>query len=77
MMLTMGAQAGLLGKIPGLRTISKIKQFAGMDLGAIMNAAGMQQSEMRHSAPRANVDKRREKAKRKLAKEARKRNKKK
>ena len=77
MMLTMGAQAGLLGKIPGLRTISKIKQFAGMDLGAIMNAAGMQQAEMRHSAPRANVDKRREKAKRKLAKEARKRNKKK
>jgi signal recognition particle subunit SRP54 len=77
MMLTMGAQAGLLGKIPGLRTISKIKQFAGMDLGAIMNAAGMQQTEMRHSAPRANVDKRREKAKRKLAKEARKRNKKK
>ena len=45
--------------------------------GAIMNAAGMQQAEMRHSAPRANVDKRREKAKRKLAKEARKRNKKK
>ena len=44
---------------------------------AIMNAAGMQQAEMRHSAPRANVDKRREKAKRKLAKEARKRNKKK
>ena len=77
MMLTMGAQAGLLGKIPGLRTISKIKQFAGMDLGAIMNAAGMQQAEMRHSAPRANVDKRREKAKRKLAKESRKRNKKK
>jgi signal recognition particle subunit SRP54 len=77
MMLTMGAQAGLLGKIPGLRTISKIKQFAGMDLGAIMNAAGMQQTEMRHSAPRANVDKRREKAKRKVAKEARKRNKKK
>ncbi len=77
MMLTMGAQAGLLGKIPGLRTISKIKQFAGMDLGAIMNAAGMQQTEMRHSAPRANVDKRREKANRKVAKEARKRNKKK
>lgn len=77
MMLTMGAQAGLLGKIPGLRTISKIKQFAGMDLGAIMNAAGMQQVEMHKSAPRPNVDKRREKAKRKIAKEARKKNKRK
>jgi signal recognition particle subunit SRP54 len=77
MMLTMGAQAGLLGKIPGLRTLSKIKQFAGMDLGAIMNAAGMQKGEMRPSAPRANVDKKREKLKRKLAKESRRKNKKK
>jgi signal recognition particle subunit SRP54 len=77
MMLTMGAQAGLLGKIPGLRTISKIKQFAGMDLGAIMNAAGMPKMDMRHAAPRPNVDKRREKMKRKASKEARKRNKKK
>jgi signal recognition particle subunit SRP54 len=77
MMLTMGAQAGLLGKIPGLRTISKIKQFAGMDLSAIMNAAGMQPVEMRHSAPRPNIDKMRDKRKRKLQKEARKKNKKK
>jgi signal recognition particle subunit SRP54 len=77
MMLTMGAQAGLLGKIPGLRTISKIKQFAGMDLGAIMNAAGMAPAEMRHSAPRPNIDKMRDKRKRKMAKESRKRNKKK
>jgi signal recognition particle subunit SRP54 len=77
MMLTMGAQAGLLGKIPGLRTLSKIKQFAGMDLGAIMNAAGMPKMDMRHAAPRPNVDKRREKMKRKASKEARKRNKKK
>jgi signal recognition particle subunit SRP54 len=77
MMLTMGAQAGLLGKIPGLRTISKIKQFAGMDLGAIMNAAGMQSVEPRHSAPRPNTDKMRDKRKRKLQKEARRKNKKK
>ena len=77
MMLTMGAQAGLLGKIPGLRTISKIKQFAGMDLGAIMNAAGMPQAEARHSAPRANIDKVRDKRKRKMQKDARKKNKKK
>ena len=77
MMLTMGAQAGLLGKIPGLRTLSKIKQFAGMDLGAIMNAAGMPSQDVRHSAPRANIDKSREKRKRKLQKDARKKNKKK
>ena len=48
-----------------------------MDLGAIMNAAGMQKGEMRPSAPRANVDKKREKLKRKLAKESRRKNKKK
>jgi signal recognition particle subunit SRP54 len=77
MMLSMGAQAGLLGKIPGLRSLGKLKQMAGMDLGAIMNAAGMPQMEGRRSAPRPNVDKKREKIKRKLAKEARKRNKKK
>lgn len=77
MMLTMGAQAGLLGKIPGLRTISKIKQFAGMDLGAIMNAAGMAPQEVRHSAPRPNIDKMRDKRKRKMQKDARKKNKKK
>ena len=77
MMLSMGAQAGLLGKIPGLRSLGKLKQMAGMDLGAIMNAAGMPQLEGRRSAPRPNVDKKREKIKRKLAKEARKRNKKK
>jgi len=77
MMLSMGAQAGLLGKIPGLRSLGKLKQMAGMDLGAMMNAAGMPQLEGRRSAPRPNVDKKREKIKRKLAKEARKRNKKK
>ena len=77
MMLSMGAQAGLLGKIPGLRSLGKLKQMAGMDLGAMMNAAGMPQMEGRRSAPRPNVDKKRDKIKRKAAKEARKRNNKK
>ena len=77
MMLSMGAQAGLLGKIPGLRSLGKLQQMAGMDLGAMMNAAGMPQMEGRRSAPRPNVDKKRDKIKRKAAKEARKRNNKK
>ncbi|MCS6912900.1 MAG: signal recognition particle receptor subunit alpha [Myxococcales bacterium] len=77
MMLTMGAQTGLLGKIPGLRQLAKIKQLAGMDLGAIMNAAGMQPVEPRHSAPRVNLDRAKEKRKRKAERAARKSNKKK
>lgn len=77
MMLSMGAQTGLLGKIPGLRTLSKIKQFAGMDMGALMGAAGMPPSESRPAPPRPQVDKLRDKRKRKMQKEARKKNKKK
>jgi signal recognition particle subunit SRP54 len=77
MMLTMGAQTGILGKIPGFRSLAKMKQIAGMDIQSIMNAAGMQPVEMRHSAPRPNIDKAKEKRKRKLAKSARKNNKKK
>jgi signal recognition particle subunit SRP54 len=77
MMLSMGQHAGLLGKIPGLRSLGKLKQMAGMDLGAMMGAAGLPQVEGRRAAPRPSVDKKREKIKRKAAKEARKKNKKK
>ena len=87
MMLSMGQQAGLMGKIPGLRNLAKMKAMAGMDINALMGAAGMAPGggmapglaagAGAHSAPRPNVDKAREKAKRKAAKEARKVNKKK
>jgi signal recognition particle subunit SRP54 len=77
MMLSMGQQTGLLGKIPGLKNLAKVKQMANLDLGSIMSATGMPQVEQRHSAPRQNVDKAREKRKRKAAKDARKSNRKK
>lgn len=77
MMLSMGAHAGLLGKIPGLRSLSRLKQMAGMDLSSMMGGAGMPQLENRRPPPRPQIDKKREKVKRKAAKEARKRNKKK
>jgi len=83
MMLSVGAQAGLLGKIPGLKHLAKIRQMAGMDLSGLMGGGGMPgmpgmpQIEGRRPSPRPHVDKKREKVKRKAAKEARKRNKKK
>jgi signal recognition particle subunit SRP54 len=75
MMTHMGAQTGLLGKIPGFRQISQLKKMAGVDLGQIMNAAGMQPLERKFSVPRTNVDKNKEKRKRKEARKQRKKNK--
>jgi signal recognition particle subunit SRP54 len=76
MMTQMGAQSGLLGKIPGFRQISQMRKMAGIDLSQIMNAAGMQQAERKFSVPRANQDKNKEKRKRKEARKQRKKNKK-
>jgi signal recognition particle subunit SRP54 len=79
MMTQMGAQTGLLGKIPGFKQIAQMRQMtkaAGIDLGQIMNAAGMQQMERKFSVPRPNGDKNKEKRKRKEARKQRKKNKK-
>jgi signal recognition particle subunit SRP54 len=76
MMVQMGAQTGLLGKIPGFRQIAQMRKMAGVDLGQIMNAAGMQQAERKFSVPRSNTDKNKEKRKRKEARKQRKKNKK-
>jgi signal recognition particle subunit SRP54 len=76
MMSQMGAQTGLLGKIPGFRQISQLKKMAGVDLSQIMNAAGMPQLERKFSVPKSNVDKNKEKRKRKEARKQRKKNKK-
>ncbi len=82
MMQSMGQQVGLMGKIPGLKNLAKMKQMAGMDSGSLMGAAGMPQGgiqpqQVKHSAPKPNIDKAREKRKRKASKDARKGNKKK
>jgi len=76
MMTQMGAQSGLLGKIPGFRQIAQMKKMAGIDLSQIMNVAGMPQGERKFSVPRVSGDKNKEKRKRKEARKQRKKNKK-
>jgi signal recognition particle subunit SRP54 len=79
MMLQMGAQTGLLGKIPGFRQLSQMRKMAGVDVSQIMNAAGMEKAERKFTPPRPAIssDKNKEKRKRKEAKKARKKSKKK
>ncbi len=80
MMTSMGQQSGLLGKIPGFRQIAQMRQMtkmAGIDLGQIMNAAGMPQAERKFTVPKANLDKNKEKRKRKEARKQRKKQKRK
>jgi signal recognition particle subunit SRP54 len=75
MMLQMGAQSGLLGKIPGLKQLSQIKQFAGVDMSQLMDVAGMKPPEPpRHKfkPPRTSADKAKAKRKRKQARKSRK-----
>jgi signal recognition particle subunit SRP54 len=77
MMVQMGAQSGLLGKIPGFRQIAQMRKMAGIDLSQIMNAAGMEQAERKFTVPRTNADKNKEKRKRKEARKQRKKQKRK
>jgi signal recognition particle subunit SRP54 len=74
MMMQMGAQTGLLGKIPGFRQISQMKKLAGIDVGQIMQAAGMERAAHRFTPPRpvVNTDRNKEKRKRKEARKQRK-----
>ena len=41
MMMSIGQQTGLLGKIPGLRQLSQMKQLAGMDVEKFMGTMGL------------------------------------
>jgi signal recognition particle subunit SRP54 len=43
-MMAMGAQSGLLGKIPGFKNIAKMKQLAGMDMQQLMKGMSQFQS---------------------------------
>jgi signal recognition particle subunit SRP54 len=76
MMSQMGAQSGLLGKIPGFKQIAQMKKLAGIDVSQLMGAAGMPAMERKFSVPKSNVDKNKEKRKRKEARKQRKKNKK-
>lgn len=78
MMLQMGASTGLLGRIPGLKQLSQIKQLAGMDMDKLMEVAGMKPPEpvkRKFRPPLTSADKAKAKRKRKLAKQSRKRKK--
>jgi signal recognition particle subunit SRP54 len=75
MMLQMGAQTGLLGKIPGFRQIAQMRKMAGIDVSQLMSAAGMPALERKFTVPKTNVNKNKEKRKRKEARKQRKKNK--
>ena len=40
MMMALGNQSGLLGKIPGFKNLAKMKQMAGMDMEGLMQGMG-------------------------------------
>jgi signal recognition particle subunit SRP54 len=76
MMLQLGAQSGLLGKIPGLKQLSQMKQLAGMDMEKLMEVAGMKppEPEKKKFRPPVSSDARaKAKRKRKQSRQARKR----
>src|SRR6266568_5203328 len=75
MMTQMGAQSGLLGKIPGFKQIAQMRKMAGIDVSQLMGAAGMPAMERKFTVPKSNVNKNKEKRKRKEARKQRKKNK--
>jgi signal recognition particle subunit SRP54 len=73
MMAQLGSSTGLLGKIPGFKQLAQMKKFAGMDMGQLanmMNAPSMERGGFQ--APKRNVDRVKDKRKRKDARNARK-----
>lgn len=75
MMMQIGQSTGLLGKIPGFKGIAQAKKMMGMDmnqLASMMNTPSAERGGFQ--APKRNVDKAKEKRKRKDAKKARKKN---
>ena len=53
----------MLGKIPGFRQIAQMRKMAGVDVGQIMNAAGMEKAERKFSPPKPTGDKNKDKRK--------------
>jgi signal recognition particle subunit SRP54 len=75
MMMTIGAQTGVLGKIPGMKQFAQMKQLAGMDMDKLMEVAGLRGAAARRTfhPPQTDSNRVREKRKRKEARRARKR----
>ena len=75
MMMQLGMSTGLLGKIPGFKQLAQAKKMMGMDMNALANMMNTPSSERGgFQAPKRNVDRAKEKRKRKDARKARKKN---
>src|SRR4051812_16690806 len=73
MMMQIGMSTGLLGKIPGFKQLAQMKKIAGLDVDQLASLMNTPSAERGHfQAPRRNVDRVKEKQKRKDAKKARK-----
>lgn len=79
MMMEIGASAGLLGRIPGLKQLSQLKQMAGLDVDKLMQTMGLpnpeaaaQAARPRFRPPQTSASKAAAKRKRKLARKSRK-----
>ena len=73
MMMQIGMSSGLLGKIPGFKQLAQMKKLAGLDvdqLAQMMNDAVGRARPL--PGPKRNVDRVKEKRKRKDARKARK-----
>ncbi|PID38239.1 MAG: signal recognition particle protein [Proteobacteria bacterium] len=85
MMMSIGQQSGLLGKIPGIRQLSQMKQLAGMDMEKFMSTMGlpggpggegmpgMPEPKRKFRPPQSSASRAKAKRKRKLARKSRKR----
>jgi signal recognition particle subunit SRP54 len=73
LMMQIGMSSGLLGKIPGFKQLAQMKKFAGIDVNQLAGMMNTPSPERGHfQAPKRNVDKAKEKRKRKDARKARK-----
>ena len=73
MMMQLGMSTGLLGKIPGFKQLAQAKKLMGMDVNALASMMNTPSPERGgFQAPKRNVDRAKEKRKRKDARKARK-----
>ena len=73
MMMQIGMSTGLLGKIPGFKQLAQLKKLGGLDVNQLASMMNTPSAERGHfQAPRRNVDKVKEKQKRKNSRKARK-----
>ncbi|HSZ82347.1 MAG TPA: signal recognition particle protein [Polyangia bacterium] len=73
MMMQLGMSTGLLGKIPGFKQVAQAKKLMGMDVNQLASMMSTPSPERGgFQAPKRNIDRSKEKRKRKDAKKARK-----